>query len=187
MEKKNIEGLISSFFLIIFQISFSSAQYYESETRQYYSNPSFSLSQFLESINPDTLTIFVAFIISFTLIYYSALKFFKRDKVLASVISFALSLSIAYGINNLNFNLQNIFYSLNFPIEIVYLFLFIFSLGAGVFLCIKLRYNALFVIGTLLILLSLTDLIYQKGFTFTSGLILIILASLRFLKKKKNK
>jgi len=170
-------------FLVLSFSNFISAQSYGSR---------YSLGELLGSINPNTLLLVVIFLISFTLIYFASLKFFKGNKGFAGVISFALSLSIAYGVNRMNLDLSNLFYRIGFSEEVLFYILPILIIGALVFLFIRIKrkHNAFFILGGLLIVLSFTDFIYEKGILFVMGIISLVVAiwlSVRVGKREKGK
>lgn len=158
-------------FMIIFVTNIVSAQYYRSSS--YYGAQGYSFSDLLNQIDPNTLVLFVVFILSFTMVYYSSLKFFRRNKALSSIVSFSVSLITVYWINSMisspYFNIQNFFYGMGFSRDILHSFLYVLVIGVIIFLSIKLKRKAFFLIGTFILVLSLTDLVYENAIWFFVG------------------
>ena len=104
---------------------------------------SFSLSSMLDSIEASTLLIFVVFIVSFALIFFSLSKtVFKQNNTIAAIISLAASFLITYGINKIGFDLGDLFSNIGISEEILYIILPILALALIIFLVVKLKKNS---------------------------------------------
>lgn len=160
-------------------ISFVSAQYYGN----------FSFSNFLESIGPSTMLLFIVFIISFAfLIFIFQRSIFKENPTIAAVISFALSLGITYGINRSDFNLGGWFYGFGISPDLLFNLLSIFFVILVIYFAVKkqLRYLILGS-GLLLIILALfTDLIYERGIALGIGGVLFLIGIWLWNRQRKK-
>lgn len=171
--------LLLGFFLGVMLISFVSAQYYGS----------FSFSNFLDSIGPSTMLLFIVFIVSFAfLIFVMQRTIFRENPTIAAVISFALSLGITYGINRSNFNLGGWFYGFGISPDLLFNLLSIFFIILVIYFAVKkqLRYLILGS-GLLLIILALfTDLIYERGIALLIGGVLFLIGIWLWNRQRKK-
>ena len=164
MQKKNL--LLSSI-LGIFLIKFASAYYYG------YNN--FSLTNLLNNIDSSTMILGTVFFLCFIFINFSLSKFFKGNSLNSGITSFIISLLITYGINKSNYNLENFFYYFGFSEVFLNTILPIVAIVAIIYLFIKLKSNAFFVIGGVLIFMGgFTEVFYESGTVIFIGGLLII-------------
>jgi len=92
-------------FLGIMLVGLVSAQY------GYYG--SFSISNFLDSIGPSTMILFVLFIIFVAILHNIVfITFFRGNRTVSAIVSFCVSLLAVYGINRARWDLGGLFYSL---------------------------------------------------------------------------
>ena len=154
-------------FLSLFSINFASA--------------SLSLSDIFQQIDPSTILLFVAFIVSFALIFFGLLKFFNRGKnseknkgmnqTIAAIIAGALSLLIVYELSTMNLSLETIFSDIGISAEALPLIIGAIIILSAVFLIIKLKAKSLFIFGGVLILLGIVA--YEKTIPIVLGIVLI--------------
>ncbi len=168
MQKKMLIILL----LGVFLISFVNAQFGGGSLS--------SLGDLLNTIPSSTMILGAFFIIFFALIFFALSKVFRdrygeTNKAIASVVSLAASLLMVYGINKMDFDFEGFFFDIGISSDILYIAIPLIILVGLIFLFIKLRSKALFILGGLFILLSFTDLIYEKVFLLVIGIILIIL------------
>ena len=169
MKKRLLLGILLG---IIF-IGFVSAQY------GYYG--SFSISNFLDSIGPSTMILFVLFIIFFAVLHNIVfLTFFKGNKSVSAIVSFCVSLLAVYGINRARWDLSGLFYGLGIPSNVLSILIPIILLIASIYIIVKLGVSWLFLIfGIFLTLVSLfTDIIYERGIAIAIGLVLLLVGGL---------
>ena len=168
MKKMWIAALAISLFLT----NFASAQFYGS----------FSIGSILNGIDDSTIVLGLIFLISFVLINFSLAKFFKGNKSVAGVIAFAVSLLIIWGLNSSGLGYTNIFYNIFFfiPSNAIQTLWPLIFLGAAVILTV--RYGlwrgigVLFIgSGSLVVLLSFTNLVYETSGGLGFGALLIII------------
>jgi len=116
---------------------------------------------------------------SFAFINFALLKVFKDrygepNKATAGVVSFVIALLITYGINKTGFDIEGLFFDIGISSDLLYTILPLALLAGLIFLGIKFGFRVILIVsGLLLIIVSLTDLIYSKGLTIVIGLGLI--------------
>lgn len=166
------KGLIfSGIIMSLFSIGFISAQ-------------TFSLSDFLSTIDPSTVLLSVLFILFFAIIYFATSKMFKGNKGVPAVISICVSLLIVYGINSAT-NVQNIFSGFGISNDTLYTIATILAVAFIIFLLIKLKLWALFILGLVFLGLAGSGLIYSTELATYIGLGLLAIWLIAFLFKKK--
>ena len=170
MKRKLLGVLLISLFLM----NFASAQIYGS----------FSLGSILNGVDDSTIVLGMLFVIFFVLINFSLTKFFKGNKSVAGTIAFAVSLLIVWGINSSGFGYTNIFYNIFFfvPSEVIQTLWPLAVIGFAVVLSIKYGIKQgigiLFIgSGSLMILLSFTNLVYETSGGLGFGGMLIIIGA----------
>lgn len=180
MQKKS---LLLILVLGIFLINFVSAQFYGS----------FSITDLLYSIDPTVMTLAVLFIIIFAFSFFSLSRIFKSkygepNKAMAGVVALALSTLAVYWINRSDLDFESFFYDIGISSEILYIVLPIIILVGIIWLSRKIRfYNVLLILGALFIVVTFTNLIYEKGAAFVIGVVLIVIGLLlRRWKKGKG-
>lgn len=171
MQKKRL----LTFVLGLFLISFVSA-YYGSYS-------SFSLSDLLDSIDSSTMILGGLFIIFFALSNFALVRAFKDNKAVAGVVSFVVSLFAVYGLNKTGFDFEELFYGFGISEGLLYTVLPLVLLAGVIYLVVKLKTKALFILGGLFIVISFTELIYAKGATILIGLALIGVGILLWRRK----
>ena len=169
--------------ITLFLISFASA-YYGSYS-------SFSLSDLLNEIDSATMILGAVFIISFAVVNFALAKAFRGNKATAGIIAFVVSLLITYGINKTGFDFEGLFYDIGFSEGFLYTLLPLVLLGGIIFLGIKIGFGiTLMIFGGLLIAVSFTELICEKGIAIFLGICLIgigVYINKKWPKKKKTK
>lgn len=175
------------FFLSFFLIDFVSA----------FSNYNrFSLSGFLDSIDPSTMILGVLFIISFALINTTLGKVFKNDygepnKAIAGIIAFAVSILIIYEINRYGLDIEGLFYSVGFSSDLLYVILPIILLVGAIFIIIRYKKFGFavlsLILGLLLMILTVfTDIFYEKGLALIIGIVLLLIGLLLWNRARRS-
>ncbi len=145
----------------------------------YGSYSSFSLSNLLDSIDSSTMILGAVFIISFAFVNFALLRVFRDSKATAGIAAFIVSLLITYEINKRGFDIEELFYnfgySIGFSSDVLSTIIPLLLIAGIIYLFVKLKTNALFIVGGLLIAVSFTSLIYTKGTTLAIGIALILI------------
>jgi len=97
MQKKNLVFFITAGILFLSVINLASA----------YGD---SLGDFLNTIESSTISLLVIFIVCFALLNFSLTKFFKKERAIAGIIAFSISLLITYGVNRSDLEFEYQFY-----------------------------------------------------------------------------
>lgn len=149
----------------------------------------FSVGDFLDEIETSTLVLPMLFIIFFAFINFTLLKFFKGNTTFAGITSFAISTLLVYGINYLDLEFENIFYSIGVPSDLVTIIVPLLLLVASIFLISKIRLGwFLIVLGFLFLLASRTEIVYEtEVLGFLGAILLIIGVIIKFREKGRNK
>ncbi len=159
---------IASFLLLALLLPLISAQFFGS--------PGFSPADFLSSIDPQTIFIFVAFGVFLALLKTILDRYAAFQGSAGNVISILLSLAMTYGINKwLSFNdlLFNIGYSGD---ALPYLLLALLILL--IFFLFKYRCKTFVVSGSILVILSLfTEFFAEKETILITGIILFLMGA----------
>jgi len=181
------KSLIISSIITLTLINFVSA-YYGSYS-------SFSLSNLLNEIDSSTMILGAVFIISFALINFALSKFFKDkhgepNRVIAGIVSFVISLWMTWEINKRGFDIERLFYNFGYNIgfssDVLSTIIPLLLIAGTIYLFVKLKTNALFIIGGLLIAVSFTNLFYEKGITLIIGIILLLIGGYIKTENKGN-
>ncbi len=109
---------------------------------------------------------------------------FKGNKGVPAVISICVSLLIVYGINSAT-NVQNIFSGFGISNDTLYTIATILAVAFIIFLLIKLKLWALFILGLVFLGLAGSGLIYSTELATYIGLGLLAIWLIAFLFKKK--
>lgn len=172
-------GLLITFISVILGIiltSFVSAQFYGG----------FSLSDILYSVDPSTMILGLVFVVSFAFLNYALSRAFRDNKAIAGVIAFAISLGLIYWVNLYGLDFEGFFYSVGFSSGILYTITPLLLIGGAIFLVIKLGFGAMLaIVGGFLLLVSFTDLVYEKGFTFIIGIILLGVGGWLWMRRRR--
>ena len=193
MKKEGI-GLFALIF--IFLTKLTSAQFFSG-----YGYGSFSLQRFLDSLDPTTVTYGLFFFILFTVIFLilTKIKLFtgKRNqwgieepnKAAAATISFAISALIVYYTYRMGYGLDRFFYEIGFSGNVFSLLLWVLLLIVSIFIILKLKWPAFFIMLGLLFVLTpmLTDIIYEKNTSIIIGGILIVIGLFIWNSKVKHR
>jgi hypothetical protein len=139
----------------------------------------FSFSTFLQNIDFTMLSLAALFVILFAFFYFSLSKIFKsknksQDKALSAVVAIALSAVVVAWVARSGFNIADFWNNLGISSDILYILLPLLIIAGLVFMATKLKFGLggiLLIIGLLLIVLTFTNFIYEKGFSFVAGLI----------------
>jgi len=165
--------LISSSFLAL--TNFVSAQYYSG-----YNNFS-PRGAFSDILSQETITYGFLFIIFFSFLFFILSKMIKNssggpNKGIAGVIAFAISGLILQGVYKSGFDPTNKILDPILPFLVLGgIILLIWKIGIS---------NLLIILGLLLISLTFTDMIYEKGIVLLLGIALLILGM--WMRRNKN-
>lgn len=175
MQRRGLSLSFISAVFGIFLMNFVSAQFYGG----------FGLSNILDSIDPSTMILGLIFIIAFALLNYSLSRVFRDNKAIGSIIAFAVSIGIIYGINRTGLDFEGFFYGIGFSSGILYTIIPFLLIAGIIFLVIRFSFGAMFAtVGGFLLLVSFTDLVYEKGFIIVIGTILLLIGL--WMKHKKK-
>ena len=131
-----------------------------------------SLSDLLNEIDQSTVIFFAIFLISFSLLFFALNKVFKKQNTTASgIISLAISFLIIYGLNKSEFDIGNYLYDFGINSNVLYTLLPIVIGAAIIFLLIRFKEKALYIIGAALLVIGLYIL---RNVTATIILVAII-------------
>jgi len=196
-------GLLG-FPLLILLIQVISAQFYSGYG-------SFSLANFFDRIDPQTIILVLLFLIFFAFIFYALSRIFKdpygqANKGIAGVIAFAISAMIIYGLYRTGFDLGNIFYNLGFSADFLYPILAIIILVFAILIIRSLGRTKkdefgrrtfslrrglggfFMVFGLFIILLTIfTEIFYEKGITLIIGIVSLVIGLLLWRRRRKNR
>lgn len=156
-------GLLS-IFLGVFLISFVRA----------YSGD-FSLSEFLNSIDPSTMTLGAIFIIIFALVNFALSRALFRNpetKAIGGIVSLAVSVLVVYWLNKSDFSYENFFEGIGISGEIFYTLVPIILLVGIIFIIWRFKKESLLILGILFI--GGSFLVYEKTLLIIIGVLLII-------------
>lgn len=169
-----------TFVMGLFFISFASA----------YSYNNFSLSDLLNNINPSNMILGAVFIISFFFINLSLSKFFKDNSGNPNrsvwIPALIVALFITWETNRRDLNLENLFYDIGISSEVLYTILPLILIAGLIYLFVRFKTKVLFILGGLLVLVSFTDLVYEKDFIGFVGIILIGIGIWLWWRKNKK-
>jgi hypothetical protein len=148
---------------------------------QFYSGyGSFSLTNFFDRIDPQTIILVLLFLIFFALIFYALSRIFKDpygqpNKGIAGTIAFAVTSLIIYGLYRTGFDLGSIFYNWGFSVGSLYPILAVVFLIVAFLLIWKLGFGRfLMTFGLFIILLTaFTEIFYEKGLVLIIGIVLL--------------
>lgn len=179
MEKK---GLIIPV-LFLFFINFVSAQFYGGFT------------DFLYNIDPNAMTLGVLFIVLFAILFFSLSRIFKDkygypNKTIATIVALALSVLCVYWVNRTGFDIPGLFYSIGISEEILYIIAPLVVLAGLIFIFTRFKTKrfgkTLLILGGLLLVLSFTDLVYEKGFLVIVSIAMIVVGLVLVLRRPRG-
>lgn len=149
----------------------------------YGSYSSFSVNNFLYNLDSSTFAFVLGFVFFFALINYGVSRTIK-NKATSGIIAFCGSAFIMYWAYRYNFNITGVLYNIGFSTEVIDILLPIIVIAGIIYLFYKFKSKTLIVLGTLMILASFTDLIYEKGLLV---LVAVILIGIGFWMNRKKK
>ncbi len=149
------------------------------------------------SIDPNTMVLLFLFVIIFAmLMFLLGRTMFKENNSIKTVIAMAISLFAIYGINKMNWDVSNFFYSLGLSQDLIYIIVPWLIIAFVIFISFvkdkttmkkKFRLSRPFlIIGALLTIISFTSLILQKGVVMIVGIVMLIIGILLSIFKKKD-
>ena len=155
------------------------------------------LSNFLSSVDSGTMILGTFFLIVFAVLMFLLNKtLFKENRGITTIIAFCIALLSTWGINKSGFNLSGTFTSIGLSENALYTITPILLIVVVVLASItkdKITQRKSFslsrfflVLGSFMIILGVSPLIYQKGFYIVTGAVLWVLAIIMLLKKKRN-
>jgi len=166
-------SIFLAFFLIIFSTQLVSATIFQ------------SLSY---SFGPSTISLVLLFIIFLVMLKIPLEKMIK-NRVIATILSFAISLLIVHSIYREGFSISNILSNIGIPgginfiiLAIVLILLIYFALK---YKLLKGRFLAIF-IGLLLVIIPITNNWFEKGIPIFAGVVLILFGARRIFKHKER-
>jgi len=178
-------GLLG-FPLLILLIQVISAQFYSGYG-------GFSLGEFFDRIDPQTIILVLLFLIFFALIFYALSRIFKDpygqpNKGIAGTIAFCISAIIIYGLYRTGFDLGSVFYDWGFSVGSLYPILSVLFLIVAGLLIWKLKISGfLMTFGLFIILLTIfTDIFYEKGLVLIIGIVLLVVGFLLWRRRRRK-
>lgn len=146
----------------------------------------FSLGFLFDALGQENLFLLGILIGSFALLNFALSKGMK-DRTTSAVVSFIIALFITAGAYFKGFDISNFFYDIGISEEVLPLLIFLVVLGLFIYLGTKFGFRAVLLFaGGLLIALSMTDLVYEKGFIFVFGAILAGIGAWLYIRKGKE-
>ncbi|MDO8528604.1 MAG: hypothetical protein Q7S06_01780 [Nanoarchaeota archaeon] len=85
-----------------------------------------TISDLLNMIDARTMVLVVVFIVSFALLFFSLSRVFRGEKAIAGIVSLAMALLIAYAINKMDLDLENLLYDMGLTLEALHIIFPIF-------------------------------------------------------------
>jgi len=169
LNKKRDNLIFISLFLFVLSISFASSE---------------TLSEILASIEPSLVILTTLFIIVFALTYFSLNKYFKKEnQTISGIVALAVSLLVIYAINRTQIITNyNFLYTIGISESSAGWIFFLIGAAILAFIISKFKIDSLWIMGILLMGLSL--FVYEKDILFVIGAFLVII---RFFFKKKKK
>ena len=162
---------------------------------QFYSGyGGFSLGEFFDRIDPQTIILVLLFLIFFALIFYALSRIFKDpygqpNKGIAGTIALAVASLIIYGLYRTGFNFEDIFYNFGLSIDFLYPILGILFLIVAGLLIWKLKISGfLMTFGLFILLLTIfTDIFYEKGITLVIGIVSLVIGLLLWRRRRRRR
>lgn len=158
-----------------------------------------SIGDFLDQIGGENILLGGTFLIAFALLnmILGRFKLFKdasgQTTKIPAIISFILSLFIIYGIRTLNFDLENLFFSIGISGDLLYQIASIIILIGLIYILYKFGKKLwsylcwiLILSGIGLIWLGLSDLLFNGEPVLIAGLVLFILGIICWWRRRKK-
>ncbi len=141
------------------------------------------LSDLLNGIDESTILLFAVFIVSFTLLFFSLNRVFKKENTTTSgIISVVISFLIVYALSKSEFNLSDSLSSIGISSEALGIIIPLIIVAGIVVLVMRFKRDSLYFLGVVLIVLSF--FVYAKTLLITVGIILIAVRIALGLRKK---
>jgi len=132
----------------------------------------FNLSEALSGIDESLVVLIALFIIIFSLTFFALKNVFKDNPTIAGVVAAAVSFLAIYGINKSEFNTEDFVLNIGISESSFALLVFLVIIAGIIFMFIKLKANALLVLGLILIVASF--FVYAQNMLLIIGSVLII-------------
>jgi len=149
-----------------------------------------SPSDLLNNVNPQDLLLIVLFVVFFAILHNLVFsRVFNGNTALSTIVAGCISLLSIWGINSLNFDISNLFYSFGLTESMIYFIsIVIFFMILGYF-AIKKKLRYLITVLGLVAMLSaiLSDFWYAENTVFTIGTILFLIGLWRIWKIGQKK
>ena len=126
----------------------------------------FNLSETLLEIDQSLVVLVALFIIIFSLSFFALKNVFKDNPTIAGVVAAAVSFLAVYGINKSEFNTGDLALNIGISESSLALLMFLAIISGIIYMFVKLKTNALLILGIIFITLSF--------FVYTENLFLII-------------
>jgi hypothetical protein len=143
-----------------------------------YSYNSVSIVDFFETLGEENIALAAIFLISFALLFtiFGRTGFFKENNAAAAVISLSIALLISYGLykQGIDFNIDEIIFSLGIPDLVIDLLIFFGVIGLFLFMLIKFKTYTLLILGGILFALSIFGIINDGGTLLVVGLVMVV-------------
>lgn len=141
---------------------------------------------FFSSIDPNTMVLGLLFVAFFAILNFALFKFLK-NKGTSAVIAFSMALLSVYGLYKANLDVSEWFYNLGLSENALYTIVPILILAGLGFMIWKLKLpRALTLLGAMLIIISFTPLIYEKGTVLIVGIILFIPGIILWIRSSRK-
>ena len=151
----------------------------------------FNFNSFLYSFSPSLVLYAIIFVGLFAVAYYSTSRVFSAQKGVAAVVALCISVLAIYGINSINgfsYYVSNIFYGIGISTNTIYDLGIILFLALIVFLFVKLKMRAFYIIGGLFLILGIIPgLIYESGVSIIIGVVLLAVGVVSSLTESPQK
>jgi hypothetical protein len=149
---------------------------------------SFSFKDLFYSFDQQSLVLATIFFIFLALINFLLRKgVFKEQKVIAGVISFGIALLITYFME-MKYTISQGIYGIGIPDNMLTIIITIVLIFGATWTIKKTKaHGFLMLLGLLLIIVSFTDLIYQKGALMALGILILLMGLIVYSKFRKKK
>ncbi len=152
-----------------------------------------SISEILDAFGFENMLLIAVFLISFTLINFALKKAFTRQfkepsTAVTSVIAFAVSLIIVYGVSAMEIDLGSFFFDIGIDSAILEMLVYFVLLAGIAFIFYKFGFaKTLMITGILLIIVSFTDWFYEADTILFAGIAIFVVAFIIFLVQRRKK
>lgn len=174
MEKRQLNRLIF-FSVVLMFISLVSAQ--------------FSLTEFFNNISAGVMILTILFLIIFIFLNWILTKrvsLFEGSPVSAGIVSVLISLLAVYGMGRTSFDFEGFFYNIGFSPGLLWTILPLVFLGLLIVVLVKFKHWTFLSLGALLVVLSFTELIYEKGIVLVAGIILLVIGIIWLIRRRRK-